>query len=354
MTDNVANFSRLNPVEHLTNGVETGFLHTQEIELIERCVFTWTVKDRLDCVLLRALLSLSKGQPDTVKSGFSAWDLVEAVTALRKRSWSTPSDKERMSDDVRRTWNKLEVLWESKLEGIYQTLTDAGLVNYPKFSRIEGGGTGRATKYYVEWCDLSISPIKTSQDIQDTTPQNRSLHIKYICEDIKDPGFLAKIFAEGLLLKGWRRVAYIVVLLIPILMMLILVLGFILNVTFFDTAPNNQQNSLIKTFLSFVTIVITVYPMINLKSKGILLAPWWMQSEDEARLLEFRKPPRFTEKSIKAVSYSATCPICGAKVIAKSGGLEFFGRIIGRCDDAPVEHVFSFDYIKRQGRWLRK
>lgn len=354
MTDNITHFSRTNLVEHLTNGVETGFLYTEEIDLIEKSIFSWSVRDRLDCLLLRALLELSKGQPDKVKNGFTAWDLVETVSSLRKRSWSTPNDKERMSDDVRRTWNKFEGLWKSKSEGICQTLMDAGLKHYPIFKRVEGGGTGRATKYHVEWSDLLVHKTEVLQNIQDSKQQDLSLHIKYICEDIKDPGFLAKIFAEGLLLKGWRRAMYITALLIPMLIMLIYAFVFIVNLAFFDLQTKNQLGSLITNFLVFFTIAITVYPMINLKTKGILLAPWWMQSEDEARLLEFRKPPRFTEKSIKAVSYSATCPICGAKVIAKSGGLEFFGRIVGRCDEAPVEHIFSFDYITRQGRWLRE
>lgn len=354
MTDNVAHFSLSNSDEHLTNGVGTEFLHSRELGLIEKSIASWSVKDRLDCLLLRALLQLSKSKPELVKNGFLAWDLVEAVSTIRERQWSTPKDKERMSDDVRRTWNKLETLWKSKSEGVRQTLLDAGCEHHPIFKRVEGGGTGRSTKYFIEWCKLATPPATNNQVIQEPKQQNIPLGIRYICEDIKDPGFLARIFAEGLLLKGWRKFAYITVLLIPILMMLILALTFLVNVIFYDSSTKNLMGPLLTNSLMFFTIAITVNPMLNLKTKGILIAPWWMQSEDGERLLEFRKPPRFTEKSIKAVSYSATCPICGAKVIAKSGGLEFFGRIIGRCDDGPVEHVFSFDYITRQGTWLRK
>lgn len=354
MTDNVAHFSLSNSDEHLTNGVGTEFLHFRELDLIEKSITSWSVKDRLDCLLLRALLQLSKSKPELVKNGFSAWDLVEAVSTIRERQWSTPKDKERMSDDVRRIWNKFETLWKSKSEGIRQTLLDAGCEYFLQFKRIEGGGTGRATKYCIEWCNLSNSQATIYQTIQEPRQQNISLGLRYICEDIKDPGFLARIFAEGLLLKGWRRFAYIAVLLIPVLAMLVLALSFVINVLFYDSLTKNQMGSFLTNSLAFFTIAITIYPMLSLKTKGILLAPWWMQSDDGERLLEFRKPPRFAEKTIKAVSYSATCPICGAKVIAKSGGLEFFGRIIGRCDEAPVEHIFSFDYITRQGSWLRK
>jgi hypothetical protein len=76
-----------------------------------------------------------------------------------------------------------------------------------------------------------------------------------------------------------------------------------------------------------------------------VIAPWWMQSVDEDHLLEGRSPPRNSDKSIKAVRYVAKCPLCGGKVLATKGRLEFFGRIVGRCEEAPVEHAFSFDRI---------
>lgn len=354
MTDNGAHFSLSNSAEHSINGVETEFSHLGEIDLLEKNIASWTVRDRLDCLLLRALFQLAKEKPELTKNGLLAWDLVEAISGLRGRSWSTPDDKERMSDDVRRTWNKLEPLWNSKLEGVRQALLDAGFGHFPKFRRIEGGGTGRATKYHIEWCALSIPEAINYISTQVAPQQSSILGIRYICEDIKEPGILAKIFAEGLLLKGWRRYAYISVLLIPMLIMLVIALSFVINVAFYDSTNKNQMGPALTNLLVFCTIAYTIYPMIDLKSKGILLAPWWMQSDDGERLLEFRKPPRFSEKTIKAVSYSAMCPICGAKVIAKSGGIEFFGRIVGRCDDAPVEHIFSFDYITRQGTWLRK
>lgn len=74
---------------------------------------------------------------------------------------------------------------------------------------------------------------------------------------------------------------------------------------------------------------------------------------EEDRLLERRAPPRYPEKSIKAVRYVAACPLCGGRVSATKGRLEFFGRIVGRCEEAPVEHAYSFDHVTRNGRLLR-
>lgn len=47
------------------------------------------------------------------------------------------------------------------------------------------------------------------------------------------------------------------------------------------------------------------------------------------------------------------CPICSAEVDLDSGGTAFPDRLIGRCHDAPLEHVFSFDPVRLTGEFLR-
>ncbi|MFZ4701857.1 MAG: hypothetical protein ACOYMG_17565 [Candidatus Methylumidiphilus sp.] len=96
-------------------------------------------------------------------------------------------------------------------------------------------------------------------------------------------------------------------------------------------------------------------PLFRVWDWKIVVAPEWIQVDatQSDRLLEWQSPPRYAKKMIKAVRYSGECPICKGKVIACSGGREFFHRIIGRCEDAPVEHVFSFDHITKTGRPLR-
>jgi hypothetical protein len=80
------------------------------------------------------------------------------------------------------------------------------------------------------------------------------------------------------------------------------------------------------------------------------MAPWWMQSVDDDRLIEWRSPPRFSDKSIKAVRYTAPCPLCEGKVVARSGGPRYLWGLVGRCDEAPSAHVFTFDHVLREGR----
>lgn len=54
------------------------------------------------------------------------------------------------------------------------------------------------------------------------------------------------------------------------------------------------------------------------------------------------------------VRHWGICPICSAEVDLDSGGTAFPDRLIGRCHDAPLEHVFSFDPVRLVGEPLRR
>ncbi len=353
----MAHFYTADSNEHPPNRVQTEFSELQAYDLLNKNIISWKEKDRLDGVLLLAILELSKSQPLIAQEGFPAWDVVEAVGKLRQRRWSTENDKESMSDDVRRQWKKLEVLWQSKSEGVKQSFNDEGLIKFPTIARNEGGGTGRPTKYRIAWLDANDQDLSIVTTDEAQCSQSYVAHVRYICEDIKDPNFMAKTFAKGYLLSGWRKRVYLAALLGPVIFAMIVTWLTLLNIVVSNSLTKTSVgsgSSITSSLIIIFAVFVTLYPLYQLKAKGVLIAPWWMQSVDEERLLEFRAPPRFETKSIKAVSYSATCPICEGKIFAKSGGLEFFGRIIGRCNNSPVEHIFSFDHVSRRGVYLRK
>lgn len=51
--------------------------------------------------------------------------------------------------------------------------------------------------------------------------------------------------------------------------------------------------------------------------------------------------------------YTAKCAICEGVVLLERGGREFPGRIVGRCTNEPVEHVYTFDRQLKEGWPLR-
>ncbi len=58
-------------------------------------------------------------------------------------------------------------------------------------------------------------------------------------------------------------------------------------------------------------------------------------------------------KVIRPVRYAGTCPICASKVEVVDGKREFLNRFVGRCQENPAEHVFSFDRVMLTGKLLR-
>lgn len=72
--------------------------------------------------------------------------------------------------------------------------------------------------------------------------------------------------------------------------------------------------------------------------------------------LELFKPDGATSdtpKRARMIKYAATCPTCGAQVLLDKGEPDFPRRLVGRCQESPREHVFSFDRATRTGYRLR-
>ena len=63
---------------------------------------------------------------------------------------------------------------------------------------------------------------------------------------------------------------------------------------------------------------------------------------------------KFDSRIFSVVRHWGTCPICAAEVDVASGGRAFPDRLVGRCHDAPLEHVFSFDPVRLVGERLHR
>lgn len=335
--------------EHPLNGVQTGLDDSQLIEILRKYAEGWREHDRLDVLLLRAICQLSLEQPQQSGVGFASSEIVDMVGKLRASPWV--DDPNAMSDAVRKHWNKLLDTWMGKEVGIHQRFADEGAHRIPVLRKNEGGGTGRPSRYRIEWLDLGEVGADQLPPESNALPSvNHGL--KYVCEDLDNPGFLAGLFVQGYRLMGWRRWVMLLVIFTPMLFIFL-----VLAVIFIGLSAEHDMEQLFRTLIVILVFgwitVTTVGPLLNVVTRKIVLAPWWMQSDYDDRLLELHYPPRHPHKSIKAVKYSAKCPVCGGAVSVQAGGLEFWGRLIGRCEHAPKEHIYSFDHVTRRGRSLR-
>jgi len=83
----------------------------------------------------------------------------------------------------------------------------------------------------------------------------------------------------------------------------------------------------------------------------IIIAPEWMLAWKEfgATVEISRSKTTDAPSTIHVHRYSANCPICGWMVKLDRGEPDFPRRIVGRCEEHPREHVFSFDRGSNRG-----
>lgn len=74
---------------------------------------------------------------------------------------------------------------------------------------------------------------------------------------------------------------------------------------------------------------------------------FWIGMSDQSAQLEFAKVDG--RKMIRLVRYSAVCPVCSGKLELRYSEGPNRRRLVGCCDEAPHDHVFSFDRILRSG-----
>jgi hypothetical protein len=83
----------------------------------------------------------------------------------------------------------------------------------------------------------------------------------------------------------------------------------------------------------------------------MLASEWFLSWKELGATVEInRSKDPDAPSTIHVHRYSAECPICGWMVKLDRGEPDFPGRIVGRCEENPGEHVFSFDRSSKQGR----
>lgn len=90
----------------------------------------------------------------------------------------------------------------------------------------------------------------------------------------------------------------------------------------------------------------------------ICIPAWWFGLRvDEGQLQYTHSNQSASEikrkRRLHIVDYVATCPRCGGRIEVVSGAPHWWGRLVGRCLEAPREHIYSFDHLTRVGGRLR-
>lgn len=122
------------------------------------------------------------------------------------------------------------------------------------------------------------------------------------------------------------------------------------------TQPLSAQDVILMAIGLFMLLSVHRYQRraLRLFEDRIIIAPDWALSWKEVGVtIEINRPAvRNTPSTLAINRYSSLCPICRGMVKLDHGEPNYPRRIVGRCDEQPREHVFSFDRFTLTGQRL--
>lgn len=246
-------------------------------------------------------------------------------------------------------WKEIETRYLPEIEPVLIELSrKAGLDTYPIVQK----ENGKPAYYRLASRPLPGTPgNEVTQTMPALPPQAGGISYKRDLS-LKLSTFGQFLFANGLKWTPSKRYGYLT----WQLLFLIFAVCFeflIWLVLWYRTQPVTGQDLLLFAFgIGFPWVAHRYFSGIfRLFEDRIVIAPDWALAWKEfgATIEINRAIDPDTPSTIHVSRYSATCPICAWMVKLERGEPTHPKRIVGRCEENPREHVFSFDRATKQG-----
>lgn len=265
------------------------------------------------------------------------------------RILEVPASRWLPSTEVRR-W------WDARRSPLEQACRQAELALIPILTLQTGGGRGNTTLYR-----LDFQPLPVGDEAPETPPSVEAGGavagiIRYQVEPVKAAWWLRPIIGKRpFRMRGWRGYLLIGMVVAEALVFLA-AWGFLLLV-FRGARP--IQISDLGLLLTLLAVTWTCWhftqPLIRLPIDRVTIANdlflAWSELYGQFRLTRDAKS-KVAGGWFQFVRHWGTCPLCAGEVEIAPGGQAFPERLVGRCSDSPLEHVFSFDPVSLLGRPL--
>jgi len=253
-----------------------------------------------------------------------------------------------------RLWKTLNGDFRQKCEeGIQKFASDQGLTVYPWIEKRESNG-GAGNQALI--CLVALPIPRSSAQAAKKLPEH---DIDYIpAEKLKLSWWAHWFFDKNQVAQGWRKW----MLIWPNLLWFAIVgllSVFLLWAMSQSASPISTRDTIILIYIGLLAWYARylVDRFSRLVDDRIVLASDHMLGFKEFGVcLELFKPEDSTAdtpKRARMIKYAGTCPICTAQVLLDKGEPDFPRRIVGRCQESPREHVFSFDRATHTGYRLR-
>ena len=162
------------------------------------------------------------------------------------------------------------------------------------------------------------------------------------------------IGAGSFITRSWRGLLWVAVFLIPVAYLLFsAVVAIAYMYARRPVQTSDMASMLLLAAMGWVVWRISLRPVVWLIDDRITLATeLWVAWAEQTAQLELSKDEN-NRRRLQLVRYSAVCPICAGTIELRYAQGPNRRRLLGCCDEAPHEHVFSFDRVSRAGQRIQ-
>lgn len=266
----------------------------------------------------------------------------------------------RVSDSPASRWLSSSAVyqwWEQRRRSLEQACREANTDLIPLLTRQPGGGRGNTTHYRLDFQPLSVMD-DVPEEIESGAEPTQFAVICYQSEPAKSAWWLRPIIGTmAFRMRSWRGYLLIGIVFMETLAILALWLLVILILRGQRPVDASDLGLLLVVSAATWTWWHLMQPIIRLPTDRVTIANElflaWSQMHGQLRLTRDAKS-KVAGGWFQFVRHWGNCPICSGEVEIADGGKAFPGRLVGRCGDSPLEHVYSFDPVSLTGMHLHR
>ncbi len=286
---------------------------------------------------------------ETIKGGFNNSFTKVTTKVIYADLGGNPNSEP--SKWLNQIWKTLHGRVHPELQpALIRRCREQGLTHYPTVNKT----SGNPAYYYLDAEPLPDQPSETItfSEIGDVKSEGLAYEPDLTLRLSRRGKFL---FEQGLTLDGRKRRAMVAWFMFQVVSAIAVTL-LLWTILASDKSPIRMSHLTAGLLMIFVPWFLyrRIENLMHLLDDRIGLAPDWMLHwKESGATVEIVKGESSDEpRRIQVLRYTATCPVCTAMVKLDRGEPDFPRRLVGRCEESPREHVFSFDRITKSGTAL--
>jgi hypothetical protein len=244
--------------------------------------------------------------------------------------------------------------WEARREQLRQVYAKHHCPCLPRLVVKPGGGRSLPSRFSFEFSQMEESEADAAEDPAENAPDV----VHYQMDPAKPALWLRLLVgSKPFPVQSWR--GYLLLGAAALDMVLIGLIWWVVIASWTVSRPVTTLDLALLGLAVLVTTGLLLFgqPIWQLPTRRVTIAgaSFLAVSELYGQLRTMPVPGRkLKSREFAVVRHWGICPTCSAEVDLDWGGKAFPDRLIGRCHDAPLEHVFSFDPVRLTGEFLRR